>query len=332
MRLFRDPIVVKSLSKADLGWSSKSHQTHLGLPAGYCSEWKKSLSYNGFLIIKENESFEVSFHISPITRKNGDLDAPKIRTMPFDDSKQFKVSALKLIREESDTLSKIFENDSIIFLFCFNDGHPICILEELNDDLISYFRQYSNKIIKSDTKRPIPLKLIKPNDENYGFLFRYLSYYFKYVELKYPEKSNNDLLTGLDERKRIKADIVSRWGQNKFRVSLLKNYAYKCAITGCDILETLEACHIIPYKGEQSNTLDNGIILRSDLHTLYDLGAFYINESYRIKLSNSLKYSDYYKNFENIEIQPPHARSVLPNKVYINYNREWAITECEYDD
>jgi hypothetical protein len=42
-------------------------------------------------------------------------------------------------------------------------------------------------------------------------------------------------------------------------------------ITGCRLFDIVEACHIIPYMGEQDNHLDNGLLMRADLHTLFDL-------------------------------------------------------------
>ena len=57
-------------------------------------------------------------------------------------------------------------------------------------------------------------------------------------------------------------------------------------MTECDVRETLEACHIYPYMGPKTNHIQNGIILRSDLHTLYDRGLIGIDTNYKIKLTN----------------------------------------------
>jgi hypothetical protein len=80
-----------------------------------------------------------------------------------------------------------------------------------------------------------------------------------------------------DARERIARSIAYRRGQPKFRKLLLKEFEEKCAITGCNVKETLEAAHIIPYKGEQTNVLENGLLLRADIHTLFDLGLITVN-------------------------------------------------------
>jgi hypothetical protein len=80
-----------------------------------------------------------------------------------------------------------------------------------------------------------------------------------------------------DARERIAASIAYRRGQPKFRTGLLSVYEGRCAITGCDVKETLEAAHIIPYKGDHTNTLANGLLLRADIHTLFDLGLIAID-------------------------------------------------------
>lgn len=80
-----------------------------------------------------------------------------------------------------------------------------------------------------------------------------------------------DPLTLEDARRRILASIVSRQGQAHFRRMLLDAYAGRCAITGCDAEAALEAAHITPYLGEAANSVTNGLLLRSDIHTLFDL-------------------------------------------------------------
>ena len=79
-----------------------------------------------------------------------------------------------------------------------------------------------------------------------------------------------------DERDRTLREIVQRRGQPKFRYDLIAAYGGKCAVTGCDVLQALEAAHISPYLGEQSNHVSNGLLLRADIHTLFDLNLFAI--------------------------------------------------------
>ncbi|OYV66381.1 MAG: hypothetical protein B7Z74_11220 [Deltaproteobacteria bacterium 21-66-5] len=66
-------------------------------------------------------------------------------------------------------------------------------------------------------------------------------------------------------------DIRERRGQRQFRDALFARYGKRCMVTGCQILAVLEAAHISPYRGENDNHPENGLLLRSDIHTLFDL-------------------------------------------------------------
>lgn len=74
-----------------------------------------------------------------------------------------------------------------------------------------------------------------------------------------------------DARVRTLANIVRRQGQAAFRGQLLTLYGNRCAISNCAVEPVLEAAHITPYLGPKTNHPHNGLLLRSDLHTLLDL-------------------------------------------------------------
>lgn len=82
-----------------------------------------------------------------------------------------------------------------------------------------------------------------------------------------------------DARRKTLAAIVRRQGQPAFRAALLAAYGGRCAITGCDAPQALEAAHIYPYRGTHTNDASNGLLLRSDVHTLFDLGLISIDPS-----------------------------------------------------
>lgn len=74
-----------------------------------------------------------------------------------------------------------------------------------------------------------------------------------------------------DERERRVTEIVERRGQADFRDKLIAAYEGRCAVTGSNAVAALEAAHIVPYCGPKSNHVSNGILLRCDIHTLFDL-------------------------------------------------------------
>lgn len=117
-----------------------------------------------------------------------------------------------------------------------------------------------------------------------------------------------------DGRKKIAREISVRQGQPKFRKDLLKAYNYQCAISGCEIQPILEAAHILPYKGKETNHIQNGILLRADLHTLFDLQLISIDsETYTIGIDESLKNSEY-KIYNGKKLNLPKAISSQPSK------------------
>jgi hypothetical protein len=61
-----------------------------------------------------------------------------------------------------------------------------------------------------------------------------------------------------------------RKGQSRFRKALQNLYGSRCAFTGTPEEAVLEACHIISHAKTGNNSLDNGLLLRSDIHVLFD--------------------------------------------------------------
>lgn len=81
-----------------------------------------------------------------------------------------------------------------------------------------------------------------------------------------------------DARDRTLSSIVRRRGQPQFRALLLRIYGGTCPVSGCYVEPALEAAHVTPYLGPDTNSPQNGILLRSDLHTLWDLKLWALDE------------------------------------------------------
>ena len=97
-----------------------------------------------------------------------------------------------------------------------------------------------------------------------------------------------------DDRKVLARQIRERRGQRRFRQQLRSRFADRCLVTGCAIVELLEACHINPHRGDKDNQPSNGLLLRTDIHTLFDLDLLGIEpESLRIRLHPTLVGSEY---------------------------------------
>ena len=90
---------------------------------------------------------------------------------------------------------------------------------------------------------------------------------------------------GEDRRKVVERQIRERRGQQQFRDALRKRFGDRCLVTGCEVLSVLEAAHISPYRGEDDNHPANGLLLRADIHTLFDLDLLGIEpEELRVEL------------------------------------------------
>ncbi|TOO91844.1 restriction endonuclease, partial [Vibrio parahaemolyticus] len=92
------------------------------------------------------------------------------------------------------------------------------------------------------------------------------------------------------QRKRV------RRGQRKLRLRLLELYDCKCAITGYAPTEVLEAAHIMSHATSGVNHSDNGLLLRADIHSLFDSNLLRINpETFEVFIEPSLKKTPYWK-------------------------------------
>lgn len=85
-------------------------------------------------------------------------------------------------------------------------------------------------------------------------------------------------LDEVDEERR--RSVVASWlrpGQARFRADLMRDFGGRCVISGCDVPVALEAAHIQAVALGGSDEPANGLLLRADLHLLYDLGLLKLN-------------------------------------------------------
>jgi putative restriction endonuclease len=83
--------------------------------------------------------------------------------------------------------------------------------------------------------------------------------------------------------------ITPRLGQGAFRILVTDAYKRACAITEEHSLPALEAAHIKPYNESGPHAVNNGLLLRSDFHRLFDRGYITVTPEYRIEVSRRLK-------------------------------------------
>jgi putative restriction endonuclease len=126
-----------------------------------------------------------------------------------------------------------------------------------------------------------------------------------------------------DDRQRVLAEVIRRRGQGKFRRDLLQAYSGRCAVTNCDVTEILDAAHILPHTGSASNCVQNGILLRTDIHTLFDLGLLTIQpDTFEVRLHPELARSDQYVAFDCTRLSLPGLLTDHPSSALLQRKLE----------
>ncbi|MBD2525359.1 HNH endonuclease [Nostoc sp. FACHB-133] len=132
-----------------------------------------------------------------------------------------------------------------------------------------------------------------------------------------------------DDRERVVSVVVQRKGQSKFRRELLKAYQGKCAITGFGPDKVLQAAHIIPYLGSETNHPSNGILLRVDIHVLFDQHLLSIDpKSYEVVISPSLCGTNY-EGLGGKKLLLPDKDRFKPNSIALEQHHQTFLQKCE---
>tara|TARA_X000001036_G_scaffold350548_1_gene331261 strand:- start:112 stop:948 length:837 start_codon:yes stop_codon:yes gene_type:complete len=93
------------------------------------------------------------------------------------------------------------------------------------------------------------------------------------------------------------AEVKARQGQATFRRELLKFYGGECVVTGCTDEQVLHAAHIRSVKDGGKHANWNGLLLRSDIHQLFDLGLVTIDENFVVCVGDNVS-TTYYKDLQ----------------------------------
>ena len=88
--------------------------------------------------------------------------------------------------------------------------------------------------------------------------------------------------------------IAPRLGQGAFRILVTDVYDRRCTVTREKTLPALEAAHIRPFADGGPHLASNGLLLRRDLHSLFDGGYVTVTPDYRFEVSRRIR-----EEFEN---------------------------------
>jgi putative restriction endonuclease len=120
--------------------------------------------------------------------------------------------------------------------------------------------------------------------------------------------------------------VRPRLGQGAFRVAVTDAYGRACAVTHEHSLPALEAAHIRPFAQEGPHEVSNGLLLRSDLHRLFDRGYVTVTPDHRLEVSRLLK--DHFSNGRSY--YPLHGEAIAlparpadhPDSELVRYHNE----------
>jgi putative restriction endonuclease len=120
--------------------------------------------------------------------------------------------------------------------------------------------------------------------------------------------------------------VYPRLGQGLFSFAVREAYHNACAITGEHSSPVLEAAHIKPYSQGGEHRVDNGILLRSDLHRLYDRGYVTVTGDYTFRVGDKLreefKNGRSYYGLNNSTIVIPEKEDWRPKKELLDWHAQ----------
>jgi hypothetical protein len=103
-------------------------------------------------------------------------------------------------------------------------------------------------------------------------------------------------------------DVKERPGQRQFRSQLMLAYGGVCCISGCAVPEVLDGAHIDPYVNPSSDSPQNGLLLRKDLHCLLDAHLLAVEpDSRRVTLAASIRRVPEYRTFHGRRLRKPQS-------------------------
>jgi len=120
--------------------------------------------------------------------------------------------------------------------------------------------------------------------------------------------------------------VLPRLGQGSFRVLVTDKYGRKCAVSNERTLPVLDAAHIKPYSALGEHKVSNGILLRKDIHVLFDKGYLTITPSLIVEVSKRIKEEfengkEYYR-FHGLPIHAPLNWIDKPSPENLSWHNE----------
>ena len=146
--------------------------------------------------------------------------------------------------------------------------------------------------------------------------------------------TNRNLPAGLSEPQIRYGEptlVKPRLGQGAFRIAVTDAYHRTCAVSGGKVLPALDAAHIKPYAFGGTHELSNGILLRRDIHSVFDAGYVTIDDDYRFVVSERVK-TDFnngneYRRLHGAQLSTPVGSLDRPDREALRWHNEHVFRE-----
>src|SRR5580704_9547817 len=120
--------------------------------------------------------------------------------------------------------------------------------------------------------------------------------------------------------------ITPRLGQGAFRVAVTEAYGRQCAVTDGKVLPALDAAHIKPYAEGGEHVRSNGILLRKDIHSVFDAGYVTIKDDFKFSVSKKVKEvfnnGEEYLRLHGALVRRPERKSDWPDTEYLKWHNK----------
>ena len=141
--------------------------------------------------------------------------------------------------------------------------------------------------------------------------------------------NTTNLMPGFSEEQRRYGEptlIAPRLGQGAFRVSVTDAYNRACAVSGGKVLPALDAAHIRAYGDGGSHEVSNGLLLRRDIHSVFDAGYVTIDENLKFVVSDRVR-TDFnngneYRKLHGTLVSVPTLPKYQPDKAALRWHNE----------
>lgn len=175
-------------------------------------------------------------------------------------------------------------------------------LEKLAKSVSEHAHQY----LSNSESQPIPAAWLRAGwrkfNHNYDEQYIDLHRAVPLEAVTLPDDAGDD---GVDNENRQLVNVKTRRGQPDFRKRLRRVYRDTCAITGSIVVPLLEAAHIVPHAHKTNYATSNGLLLRADIHTLFDMHLIGIDPDGQVVVSGRLQGTEYEQyHFQRLKAFP----------------------------